>query len=780
MARTRHGTSRQGGQGGSTKRAKNEGQSGCAISTILSQPDTLKLMCAFAGFLLYVRSIWRCYFPYDDGGGVRNNPDVLNQSNANGLGVGVMSPWTEVFRNDFWGTNINSPLTHKSYRPIVIMSFRVDAIITKWIERNVLDKAWAEQMDKDADIEHQGAWMFHVTNVMLYALVCYLMVDILLIPVAKAATQGVVSTRRQPTNALSRNQSLGILLAGLWFASHPVHVESVAQIVGRAEILAALFCLVGTKCYNVAKTSGNVLSFLGANIGLMISLFLACLCKETACVLPIVLVGADIAVAFLAPTNINVKDHIWTKPSFPKLSSITALSVTVGYLAFRSWLFEGRQDLSPKNILIYDNFVLHLSGLPKLMTALYIQAKYVKLLLWPGEVSSDYSLGVVDPIFTWADSNMILFYGVAVGLILVIGSALQTLIRRGNTAIVQAVGWTFAPLVPASHIVTIGTPMAERLLFTPSIGVAILICYSFAVAAESEARLSQGCHRIPIQMIIRIAIVAASTSRFSIMTYQRVPEWEDSKAVFEADLQKFPRSVKLNMALARGWWGETAEESAKSYAHAKAAQEVVDSYGDDLKDTPYVIGLPMMAFQHTRTTIWPDANLGEALSLVKKVEELDEQRKISTDDTAFVLSARGQALLKLGLPKQEKQLLIEAEAAFREAERNDGTKRAPYITYCSHGLSLILLGRKEEAHEKYQTCFQRKPPNDVPYADVSNYANLMGELAGFKNKDVSAASKWGTEAEKALRAVLSHPGLHEKPGHEKLWQTMLSWVESNV
>ena len=243
---------------------------------------------------------------------------------------------------------------------------------------------------------------------------------------------------------------------------------------------------------------------------------------------------------------VNVKDHIWPKPSFPILSSISALSVTVGYLAFRSWLFEGRQDLSPQKILTYDNFVLHLSGMPKLMTALYIQAKYVQLLLWPDEASSDYSLGVVDPIFTWSDLNMILFYGVAMGLILAIGSALQTLMQRGNTALVQAIGWTFAPLVPASHIVTIGTPMAERLLFTPSIGVTILICYLFAVAEEPGARFASGRQRMPIQIIILIAMVAASTARFSIMTCQRVPEWGDSKAAFEADIKKFPKSVKLS------------------------------------------------------------------------------------------------------------------------------------------------------------------------------------------------------------------------------------------
>ena len=792
MGSTRRRINRTGGQGhpSSTrsvrspskdtnikKKAKNDGSAGAIFATV--RPTNIKLFCAFTGFLLYVRSIWVCYFPYDDGGGVRNNPDVLNQSNANGLGTGIMSTWTDVFRNDFWGTSINSPLTHKSYRPIVIMSFRFDAIMTKWIEQYVLGEAWVEQMRTDGDIEHKGAWMFHATNVLLYALVCYLVVDILLIPVANGAPEAAISMRRQPTHVLSRNQSLGILLAGLWFASHPVHAECVAQIVGRAEILAALFCLLGTKCYNISKMRGSIWRSMGGNIGLVVSLFLGCLCKETACVLPIVLVGTEIAVAAFAPSKGGVKDQSWDKSTFPILSFASALSVTLGYLVFRSWLFDGRQDLSPENILIYDNFVLHLSGLPKLMTALFIQAKYMELLFWPNEVSSDYSLGVIDPVFSWSDPSMILFYGVLMGLLLVIGAALRTLVSIGNTALVQAIGWTFAPLVPASHIVTIGTPMAERLLFTPSIGVAILICHSFSFADTAIERDSSGRRKIPTRIVMLTAILATSIARFSFMTYQRVPEWTDSKALFEADIQKFPRSVKLNMALAQGWWGETAEESAKSYAHAKAAQEVVDSYGDAFKRTPYVIGLPMMAFQQTRNTIWPDANLSDALSLANKVEQLDAQRKISTDDMALVLSARGQALLKMGLPKQEKQLLIEAETAFRKAERNDGTERAPYITYCSHGLSLILLGRKEEAHGKYQICFQRKPPSEVPYADVSNYANLMGELAGFASKDASAASKWGKEAKEAFDVVLSHPGLNQKPGHRKRWHAMLSWVESN-
>src|SRR5207237_3530695 len=36
----------------------------------------------------------------------------------------------------------------------------------------------------------------------------------------------------------------GALVAGLLFAVHPVHAEAVANVVGRAELMAALFTLV--------------------------------------------------------------------------------------------------------------------------------------------------------------------------------------------------------------------------------------------------------------------------------------------------------------------------------------------------------------------------------------------------------------------------------------------------------------------------------------------------------------------------------------------------------
>ena len=44
-------------------------------------------------------------------------------------------------------------------------------------------------------------------------------------------------------------RNLATLVAGLLFASHPIHTEAVAGVVGRADILACLFFLLAFLCY---------------------------------------------------------------------------------------------------------------------------------------------------------------------------------------------------------------------------------------------------------------------------------------------------------------------------------------------------------------------------------------------------------------------------------------------------------------------------------------------------------------------------------------------------
>ena len=69
-----------------------------------------------------------------------------------------------------------------------------------------------------------GPWAQHVGNIVLYAAACF------------AAALFVFSR-----GGLRGRPTVGGIVALAWWAAHPVHTEAVASVVGRAEILCALF-----------------------------------------------------------------------------------------------------------------------------------------------------------------------------------------------------------------------------------------------------------------------------------------------------------------------------------------------------------------------------------------------------------------------------------------------------------------------------------------------------------------------------------------------------------
>lgn len=67
-----------------------------------------------------------------------------------------------------------------------------------------------------------------------------------------------------------------VLVTGLLFATHPIHTEAVAGIVGRAELLASLFILSSMVCYHLWQQKGNIKWLLL----LLVSTFAAITSKE--------------------------------------------------------------------------------------------------------------------------------------------------------------------------------------------------------------------------------------------------------------------------------------------------------------------------------------------------------------------------------------------------------------------------------------------------------------------------------------------------------------------
>lgn len=105
-----------------------------------------------------------------------------------------------IFRHDYWGVNITSHRSHKSYRPLTTLTFSLQ-----------------NQM-----IEGITAKQYKVLNIFLHStntLLLYLL----------------LRTFTRLTKS-SNSRHLSFLTSGL-FACHPVHVEPVVSIVGRADLL---------------------------------------------------------------------------------------------------------------------------------------------------------------------------------------------------------------------------------------------------------------------------------------------------------------------------------------------------------------------------------------------------------------------------------------------------------------------------------------------------------------------------------------------------------------
>lgn len=75
------------------------------------------IIVAFVSISCYSNS-YHGAFVFDDSEAVVNNHDV-----------NLKTPVVKIFSHDFWGTRLTNRASHKSYRPLTILSFRYTVVI---------------------------------------------------------------------------------------------------------------------------------------------------------------------------------------------------------------------------------------------------------------------------------------------------------------------------------------------------------------------------------------------------------------------------------------------------------------------------------------------------------------------------------------------------------------------------------------------------------------------------------------------------------------------------
>ncbi len=262
--------------------------------------------------------------------------------------------------------------------------------------------------------------------------------------------------------------------AAALFAVHPLHVEAVAVAVNQSELWVGLLCCVAVFRYVRLRDRGGPLS--AGNQVLLAGLYLvACLFKETALVLPGMLVAAEVLlVKSTEPVRIRIAEG--------RRPLLLLMLVAVAFYWVRTRVLSG----SLLGTFVAESMV-GLSIGERALTMLAVVPEWARLMLWPSHLQADYSPGEILSQTAWGPMQSL-----GLAILVAAGAAVIAAWRRAP-AIAFGLAWCAIGLFPVHNVlVPIGIVLAERTLFLPSIGVMIALGGLGALLLEraaSSARL---------------------------------------------------------------------------------------------------------------------------------------------------------------------------------------------------------------------------------------------------------------------------------------------------
>jgi tetratricopeptide (TPR) repeat protein len=414
------------------------------------------LAAALVAAIVFLPSL-RNRFALDDSPIIENNPAAQSVGGA-----------LRAFDEPYW------PARHMAglWRPVTILSFGVD---------------W--QLSGGSTV------MLHATNVALHAGATALLVPVLAAYVAVPAA----------------------LAGAVLFAVHPVHVEAVANLVGRGELLVALFlfaALLAGRAIRARRAGGA--STLALEAALLGAVALALLSKEHAVVAIALLWLDDVALRHPGTPGIPPRTY----------AAVAALSVA-WFLAHRA--VEGN--------LAFAATAPTLRGLDtvgRVSTMLPVVFTVVRLLVWPFDLSPDYHPHVLGRL----TRPTLLGAGGLVLACALLALALACWRRHRPVAVgllVIAVAWS-----PTSNFLfPTGIVLAERTLYLPSAGLALVAAVLWdLLAARTPARA---------RALVALAVLVP----FSWRSLTQIPVWRSTRDLVVNALFNHPESYRVHQTAAR-------------------------------------------------------------------------------------------------------------------------------------------------------------------------------------------------------------------------------------
>jgi tetratricopeptide (TPR) repeat protein len=481
--------------------------------------------------------------------------------------------------------------------------------------------------------------VFHITNLLLHAASAVLLFAVL----------------HDITGTLGRSAIVAAL-----FAVHPLHVESVAWISDRKDVLGLLFWLLAIWAYvqfvkNIAKQRAK------AKIDYVFALgFFACslMCKGTFAILPMILLLLDwwplrrVSVSLL-PMQQSEQGYIHLNNGYSRIGCLLWEKVPFCIFAFAFVVagLYGQKEIGALRTSAEVPWLL------RGINAVSANAHYLVQTVWPTHLTAYYPFPkTFSELWTMA------------GFTLLLGISAAALWNRERLSYL-AFGWLWylITLLPAMGLVQIGShARADRYTYLPLIG--IFIAFSWG-----SFDLYRRWH---LSRRFAVAVVALLMSASAVVARHQLAYWSNSEVFFRHMLD-----VTQNNSLAHYNLGLLLRREGKldeAIEHYRAAIQLSPDYVDALN------------------------NLGNALALKGQTAEATEYYRRALQIRPDSLDALNNLAAALSLTGHGDEA-IQVYKRFVQLKPNDPE------AHFKLGHLLVGLGHRDEAQAQFEEALRLKP-----------------------------------------------------------------------
>jgi tetratricopeptide (TPR) repeat protein len=481
-------------------------------------------------------------------------------------------------------------------------------------------------------------------------------------------------------------------LVACLFALHPLHVESVAWVAERKDVLSGLFWMLTLTAYvGYVERPGRL------RYALVLAAFgLGLMAKSMIVTLPFVLLLLDWwPLGRWSPAPNRPMARAALVPLIREKLPLLALSAAVSVVTF----FVQR---SAGAVASVDAVPL----VERMANAVVSYEVYVRDMIWPAGLAVFYPLRPVET------SALIL----AAILIVAISAGVVRAARRRPYL---AVGWFWylGTLVPVIGLIQVGSQShADRYTYIPSIGITVAAAWGLAEIAG----------RWPRFRMVVAGLAAAACAAAGVVTWRQLPYWQNSESLFEHAIEVTGDNyvAHFNLGLVRRSEGRLD----RALAHYERAVMIRPAYPEAQNNIAEILiaenriseALPHVAEALRLRPDLVDAqvNLGIASTATGRAEAAEAAFRSAVrlaPNNAQALEGLGRALSELGRPDEGIRYLT-------EAVRLEPDRPAPHAGLAA---ALVRAGRANEANTEFSTAIRLQPASPQAHFDLGTL--LVGQ-----------------------------------------------------